>query len=595
MTARNPSRSRLARSSRLALAALVPLIFIGVSCGGGSDEGATVRARPVTVLRLASTTPPPGRLIPGVVTPYRQTQIPFEIAGRVERLADVGDDVVGEQTDRAGTIIQEGTIIAQLDTAPFQRALNRAQQSLAAAELELDAQKVQLESVLPARLQSARSRASAAELNASVARDDVTALDSAVRLAQTTLDRNRELLPTGAVSEIAVQQSETELETQKARLAQARTTVTSRDREVDAANASVSELEGAIALQRATNQAQLANIKSLEESVLDAESNLKNCVLRAPFPGRLTELHVGEGSFVQAGTPVATLTMMNPIETILSVSAQMENELVVGTDALVYPMNGNEIDLTRAVRSTLYRKEGVADSSTRTFEVGLIAPNRRRVPRAASSDLPSAPYVLPIFDNPLQIPGRDGLYTLVDAIGGTPEDAWVLRVRDLSQGARSAETLKGVLRAERHPVKLGDTEVKIASFSLVRLIESGSLQPGDLLVPEPTDAHADGFVIDDNRWLLRPGDLVQVAISHGELPPGFYVPVTTIREVNGKTTIFAVTSTDTAQAIEVSVHESSGEMRRVESASLRDDLEIVSDGVHFLRDGDPIVRVGAAE
>ena len=85
--------------------------------------------------------------------------------------------------------------------------------------VELDAQKVQLETVLPARLTSAKARVESARLNAESAKNDLQALQSAVSLAKTTVERNRELLPTGAVSDIAVRQSENDLQAARARLA----------------------------------------------------------------------------------------------------------------------------------------------------------------------------------------------------------------------------------------------------------------------------------------------------------------------------------------------------------------------------------------
>ncbi len=567
-------------------------LLVSAGCGSDADEAPRVLARPVTVLELEAHAPPPGRLIPGVVTPYRQTELPFEVGGRVERLIGVGDDVQGEQLDRDGNVVQAGAVMAELDPAPLQRALNQTRQTLQAARLQLEAQVVQLEDVLPARLASARSQAQAAELSASYAKDDVAALESAVELAATTLERNQGLLPTGAVSDIAVRQSATELEGSKARLAQSLTLVTTREREYDAAVSTVAEIEGSIALQRANNEAQRASIRGFEEAVLDAESDLQNCTLRAPFPGRVTRLHVGEGSFVAAGSPVLTLTMMNPIETVINVSAGVEEELIVGTDALIYPMNASQVDMESAVRATLFQKRGVADSGTRTFEVGLIAPNRRRVVRADQAGLPVVPYLMPVFDNPLDLPGGEGLYTVAEAVERSGDEAWVLKVRGLAQGARSEATLKGKLEATRVPVRAGDRIIQIASWSLVELVEASGLTEGDLLVPLPTPAHADGFIVDDNRWLLRPGDLVQVAVSHGDLPAGFYLPVQSIRELNGSTSVFVVGPDERVRAVVVEVRETSGELRRVVSDELADGDAVVASGAHFLQDGDRVAVTG---
>lgn len=573
------------------LPALVTCVLF-VGCSEDASQKPKL-ARPVTVLTLTDSSPPPSRLIPGVVRPYRQTQVPFEVTGRVQWLIGVGDDVTGERLNLAGGATERGTILARLDPAPFDRAVAQAEQRLTSAKKQLEAQKVQLETVLPARLTSAKTRVASARLNAESAKNDLKALDSAVSLAKTTVERNRELLPTGAVSDIAVRQSENDLQAARARLAQGQTLVTTREQDLDAAIAAVSELDGTILLQRSNNEAQDARIKELHEAVLDAKSQRDDCVLRAPFPGRVTSLHVGEGSFIQAGAPIVTLTMMNPIEAFISVSAEVEERMIVGSDAMIYPTHGGEVDYDKGVRATLYQKSGVANAQTRTFEIGLIAPNRRQFVRRDRPDLPRVRYVIPVFDNPLDMPGMDGLYTTSDSVNQQGDTPWVLKVRGLEQGARNAQTLGKVLTAERVPVQLGERTIEVASFSLVSLRNAAGLKPGDLLVPEPDAKFEEGFLIDDNRWLLRPGDVVQVAADHRELPKGFYVPVQAVRERNGETSVFVVDAQNSVRAIAVKVAESSGELRRIISDELQPGTKVVHKGTHFLRTGDLVTFAGA--
>lgn len=597
-----PSEALLARaysaramnriSATPAALGLATLCLTTWSCSDSAPEQVQQLARPVTSFALEQGAPPPGRLLPGVVSPYRQTQVPFQVTGRVEWLEDSGEDVFGEQVDRDGGVVAEGTVLARLETEPFERALNQSNQRLSAARLQLEALEVQRDEVLPAQLASARSRAAGAQLAVQNAREDVTATESAVDLARTTVERNRQLLPTGAVSDIAVRESESNLDAQLARLEQARTLVISRQREVDAANSSIAELEGNQALQEANIKVQEASIKELEEAVRVAEDNLEDTVLRAPFAGRITEIHVGEGSFVSAGSPVVTLTMLNPIQVEITVSAAVEEQLIAGTDALIYPMHSGELDVERAIRATLYQKRSVADEASRTFALDLIAANQRYADQT-DSDLPAVPYLMPLFDNPMDLPGAaGGLYTLDEAVHLEGDRAWVLRVRGLAQGARNAGTLQGVLTADKIPVVVGDRSMRIASFSLVQVIAPGELAEGDLLVPNPTAAHAEGFRIADNRWLLRPGDLVQVSLEQDSLPPGFYVPVQAIRELNGRNFIFVIESDDTVRAVQVEVAESSGNLRRISSTELQVGAAVVSKGAHFLQEGDTVVRMG---
>lgn len=571
--------------------ACVGLCLATVSCSSDAPEQDLQLARPVTSFVLQPGSPPVGRLLPGIVSPYRQTDLPFEVTGRVEWLEDAGEDVIGDQIDREGEVVAPGTVLARLDPEPLRRSLNQAAQRLEAARLQLSALRVQLNEVLPAQLESARSRASGAVLAVENARKDVEAAESAVNLASTTVERNRQLLPTGAVSDIAVRESESNLDAQQARLEQSRTLVISRQREVDSAQSSIAELQGNLSLQEANIKVQEASIKELEETVDDAAASLDNTVLRAPFAGRITAIHAGEGSFVSAGTPIVTLTMLNPIEVEITVSPGVEEQLIVGTDALIYPMHAGELDLERSIRATLYQKRSVADESNRTFALDLIAANERFVERD-SNELPSAPFLMPLFENPMDLPGGEGLYTVDNAVHVDGDRAWVLRVRGLAQGSRNAQTLDGVLQADRIPVVLGERSMRIASVSLVQLIAPGKLAEGDLLVPNPTPAHAEGFVIADNRWMLRPGDLVQVSLDQGRLPEGLYVPVQSIRELNGRNTVFVIGDDDVVTGVEVEVAESSGNLRRVIASGLQPGASVVAKGAHFLQDGDSVVRMG---
>ena len=561
------------------------------SCSDDTAERDTPQ-RAVAVTTLQESAPGAGRLIPGVVSPYRQNPLSFEVGGRVTRLLEVGDDVDGGRLDQIGNAIAPGSVIAEIDPEPYERARTQAERRLASARAQLTALSAQLEQVLPSRRASALASAAAAEASIRYAEDDLSSRESAVDLARTTLEKNEELLPSGSVSDIAVRQSRTALASAEARLAQARTLVTARQREHEAAVAAVAEAEGALVLQAASIDAQRAVIEELELQVLQAQDNLDNCVLRAPFGGRITAVHVGEGSVVQVGSPIATLTMMTPIEVVLTVSSSLEKSLVLGSDALIYPMDGAKPDLDRGLAATLFQKPGVANSRSSTFTIGLITANQRSGASKEIGDLPTSPYLLPVLRNPLDIPGDSSIYTMIEALGGEGDEAYALRVDGLQQGARTGATLAQRLTATRVSVRRGPSTLKFAGFTLVALQSGGELAPGDLLVGEPTPEHAGGFFVTSTRWLLRPGDLVQVALHRPSKTSGFYLPVQAIQEINGETFVFAAES-DRAVKVPVSVIESSGELRRVESPKLQPGASIVTAGSHYIRDGDRLRVVDA--
>ena len=573
---------------------LAPLLGIA-GCGGDVDETPKVLARPVTVFSLEQREPGAENLIPGVVVPYRQTEIAFEVGGRVTTVLDVGEEVVGARVGRTGetlvdengSAVQLGDIIAEIDKERYERAVTQAELRLEAARLDVKAQEVNLETVTKAQLDSARSGIKVAEANVRSANEEVAAAKANAEFAQTTHDRNLGLLPSGAVSDIAVKQSQTELEAANTRYEQALNSVTTRELELANAESAVAEVEGSRILLEAQIQALRAQVDGRLEELSDAKRNLADCVLRAPYPGRITTVHVGEGSYIQPGSPIVTLTMMNPIQVEVTTSATEDDRLVVGSDAKIYPTIGTQVDLTRGVQATLYEKEGIADESTRTFRIGFIGPNQRRVSDEKFPDLPRVRYVLPILDNPLQLPGR-GLYALSEGIYEDDSGTYLFKVLGLTQGARSTESLTQRLEAKKIPVTLGDNATRIASFTLVEILESEGIQAGDLVVSYPAPEHLDGFLIDERRWLFRPGNMVRVSIDQGNLERGYYVPIQSIRERDGATWVFALEEGDRVRAIDVTLGASFRELRQIESEELGDGLRIVNKGAHFLADGDTV-------
>ncbi|MCP5070579.1 MAG: hypothetical protein GY946_28780, partial [bacterium] len=86
------------------------------------------------------------------------------------------------------------------------------------------------------------------------------------------------------------------------------------------------------------------------------------------------------------------------------------------------------------------------------------------------------------------------------------------------------------------------------------------------------------------EWAVRPGDLVPVIFRSEAAPHGIWVPDAAIVALNDAHTIYSVTD-GVAKALEVTVHESVGRMRRVEGAGVTDGITIVMIGSQYLFDG----------
>ena len=140
---------------------------------------------------------------------------------------------------------------------------------------------------------------------------------------------------------------------------------------------------------------------------------------------------------------------------------------------------------------------------------------------------------------------------------------------------------------EKIEVELGDDYFTVIKWNFRSLKSSGDLQEGDFLAVGATKEHETGLAIGRPQWLLRPGDLVPVKFLLDSTPPGFYVPIGAIVTRNGDRAVF-VANHGVAWLRKVHVHETYGELRRIDGDGIDAGTEIIIHGVHYVSDGQPV-------
>ncbi len=199
----------------------------------------------------------------GMATPARTSQLGFPSGGRIDRLdVDVGDRV------------ERGQVLARLDTRGLRAQLNAAEASVAEAR-------------------------------------------SALKLAQETVGRQRELNRRGHVSQQRVDEAVAQAETTAAR--------------VTAAQAQADALRVQIDLAQMT----------------------------APFAGVITQRFVDEGVIASPQAPVYELVETGAMEVRIGLPAEVARDLVPGDRYTL-------LDGERPVSATLRRTTGVIDARRRT-------------------------------------------------------------------------------------------------------------------------------------------------------------------------------------------------------------------------------------
>ena len=561
------------------------------ACGGEEEAVAAEPVRRVTVFEVAQLRPRAENLVPGVVEPYRQSDVGFDVGGRLLYVADVGQELQGPLLDNAdelirdgeGQPVREGDVLARLDDTRYVQALRSLELRKQSTELQLASQRVDLERIASADLTSARAQAAAAATEVAIALEDVTAAQADRDLAQSILERNRPLVESGAVSLTTIDQNEATLASADARLERARNAVQALEQAKNAADALVSKAEGSLLFKEAQIETTRAQLAELQNEMDRAQLDLDSCVLRAPFTGRVTVNHAQPGAWVSPGAPVAHMVLMTPVRVAITASADLERALLPGMGVRVHPSYGDPLWIEQGIVATVYEKGQVADPATRTFRVGVMTRNPLSNGQLLGVQRPVSD-IFPVIS--LTTDDSGPFWINMDCVLEEGGKSYVLQLPDL-QLNKMERDMERSFRPQRVEVSFADEWERVDQWTIRRLEETGGLVAGDALVVDPARIQTEEIRMDSSQWALRPGDLVRVALQVGLPPEGLWVPVTAISELNGTTSVLRVAG-ERLERVPVELGEAEGALRRVVGGALSAGDRIVARGVAFAVDGERV-------
>lgn len=550
----------------LALLAMAGCSEAPASMGGAKPP------RPVSTMVLGEMSPSVPTEVTASVVSWKTERLAFEVGGRVRQVIEPGEPVEPridpEQGSEAG-----GTPLARLEDERFRIAAEADRAAVEVARRQIEAVRVDLERRLPARIDAARAEE---------------------QLARIELDRARRLTERSAGTRSALDQAETTLATASANLAAA---------------------EG----ERAAREAELRSLEAqamqAEQRLAGAERDLSDAVLFSPFRGQVAETHVTPGAFVQAGDPIATVQMMDPVAVEFEVSAGDSRRFRRWDTLSVLVDDGR--GRPRSLDGVVYRTSAVADPSTRTFTVTLLVRNpieRPELPDGIRNEpIARASAVVPLNVGAV-VGGQTGLFADEAAIGRDEEGAFLWRVTNRRMGESSIGD-EGVLRVEKLRVEAeGDRVPFLGSWTFVPIavVEGQAFDPDrdliavDLAVEGGESGSWDGetVVLEQDRWLLRPGDVVRVDLGSEANPSGFYAPMKALRRESGRTFAFVADrggpDRAIARQVEVSLPDRGAiflgpstlhRIEPIEPGALAEGDRLITDGVHYLSDGDAILEL----
>jgi RND family efflux transporter MFP subunit len=412
-----------------------------------------------------------------------------------------------------------------------------------------------------ARVEATRYRSAVDGLTARLdaARRDLDAAKARATLARQTLERQVRVLEEGAGAQQAVDDSQAAFDQASAQLLASEATVSQIQRQLDS-----------------------------------AREDLEDTVLYAPFSGRITRVHTTLGAVVEAGTPIVTLTLMDPLQVQVEVSADDERDIETGDRAIIYPKDPSKLGERVAVNAIVFEKSAVADPELRTFRIDLIVRNQRSHVAQRNPELAGLPIINDYLPAAREFQSEEGpLYVPTDSILRSGGRTYVLRLPGVGFHSLAERSAVGKHIPEKVEVRLGNQYNTVIQWNMRSVIESGDLKEGDFLIRWPTPEHLEGVAVGRPQWLLRPGDLVPVQLSLTGTPTGLWVPTHAIILAESGPAVVVVEE-GLARERAVSVHETFREWQRIEGDGIVEGSQVVVGGAQYVSDGQPVSTTRAS-
>ena len=555
---------------------VVCLSMIASGCDRRASLPAEKLPRPVTTFTLRASAPPAGYSLSGAVKSWKTEEIGFEIPGRVQWVLEPDRNIDGRIVDPDQvTVLIPGTPLAQIDPARYRVAVESARANLEVARLDREAQEIQLNLALPADKKSALAD---------------------LELARSDFARLEQLRTQNTITQAQFEEGRSRVEIQEARL--------------DSLDSSQKQLVAQLS-------AAAARIKAAEQTLRDAERDLENCTLYAPYRGQIAAVHVVPGSVVAASSPVLTVQMMDPIRIDVELSADQSRQVRRQRQVPVTYARPNGQRVSEP--AFVYTVDPSADPTTRTFTLTLLLRNERmRMEPPEDIDPQRTARSEDMWPLSLgELMGDFGSAILVEdrAIRTDGQDHYVWYVTN-AQVKSPLPTLLSVEKRYVRPMPLRIPFLGNWTFQHVEFLEPDSVTAEGLVVgeikwetPDGEPAEADAWQGDTvyldpgDPWMLRPGDLVSVNLADGRATaPAFYVPVTAIYEESGSHSLFVARADGTAQRLPVRTRDplrldrdSLIEVEPVDASTELNGLAVILEGAHFLKDGDRVQVVASQD
>jgi membrane fusion protein (multidrug efflux system) len=278
------------------------------------------------------------------LTHGRESTDDAQVEGRVLNVAPRVSGQVARVLVSDNQVVEEGQLVVQLDPADYQVRVDAARADLQAAQAQLDNARANLdltEKTGNAAIRQAQGglAQAASSVNTSQsaivsAQADIDSAAARTKLAQSELERVRNLHATGALSQAELDHAQAEFDQANAALAQAKARLTSSRATTEGSTGGVILAQGRFAaadtlpqqieVARATVALMDARVKQSESALKTAELNLSYTEIKAPRKGEVSRRTVEVG---QSVSPERPLLAVIPLDDTWVVANYKEDQL----------------------------------------------------------------------------------------------------------------------------------------------------------------------------------------------------------------------------------------------------------------------------
>lgn len=260
----------------------LPVIVAGVVLTAGAWRGLTATSAPPVLFRTVPLEQ--GDLIvnisaTGTVQPEEVVDVGAQVAGMISEFGP--DPIDSTKVIDYGTVVQQGTVLARIDDAPYRAAVQRAQAQVEQAE---------------AAIKQAEAQVLQAEANAQRAEADIEQLKAKLSLTELDLDRSSKLITGAAISASSYDTAKSSHESAQAALAVGRASFHQATAAIDDARANVARMRAALSEAKVTLET--------------AEINLGYCTITSPVNGTIIDRRVNVGQTVVASLNTPSLFLI---------------------------------------------------------------------------------------------------------------------------------------------------------------------------------------------------------------------------------------------------------------------------------------------